>query len=253
DLIIVGIAFVASRFASRPFGLGELSWVIALAGVTAFFGFGPGTSLEDRLPPLLLPLPLVSAAAALALLRTPLDGAGRSRWLLFGFSSIVSVRVLLGLRYGAITTPYSVLAFPGLAAVAAVLTIDLLAGRSAARPMMRRFLAAVFIAVSVIALARWQRLLAPGRQILPTPAGVVRLSSDAAAAVSGTLRFLASHASRGDTLSGFPETGFFNFATGLRNPLRQEQVLPGHLDAADEERLIQRIEQRGPRFLLIAN
>src|SRR5206468_327618 len=99
DLIIVGIAFVASRFASRPFGLGELSWVIALAGVTAFFGFGPGTSLEDRLPPLLLPLPLVSAAAALALLRTPLDGAGRSRWLLFGFSSIVSVRVLLGLRY----------------------------------------------------------------------------------------------------------------------------------------------------------
>jgi hypothetical protein len=254
DLLIVAAALAASRLARRPMGPAELAWILAVAGAAAFFGFGPGRLLDDRLPPLLSPLPLLSAAAALTVLRSPLDGAGNARWLLFGISAAVAARVLLGLRYGAITTPYSILAFPGLAATAAVLTLDLIGDRFPARRMARRFLAAVFIALSVVALARWQRLCSSGRTRLETPAGVLHLRSDRAAAVAETLRFLAAHTRPGDTLSGFPETGgFFNFVTRLRNPLRQEQVLPGHLDPAGEERLIRRIERDGPRFILIAN
>ncbi len=254
DLLIIAAAVAASRLATRSPGPAEVAWILAVATAAAFLGFGPGRLLDDRLPPLLSPLPIIAAAAALAMLRSPLDGAGSARWMLFGFSAAVSARVLLGLRYGATTTPYSILVFPGLAATAAVLTLDLLAEKSPARRMTRRFLAVVFVALSAVALARWQRYHAFGRERLVTSAGTLRLRSDRAVAVAETLRFLASHARPGDTLSGFPETGgFFNFVTGLRNPLREEQVLPGHLDAAGEERLIHRIEKKGPRFILIAN
>ena len=254
DLLIVAAALAVSRLATRPLGPVELAWILAVAAAAVFFALGPGRLVDDRLPPLLFPLPLLSAVAALAALRSPLDRAGHAQWLLFGFSAAVASRVLLGLRYGAITTPYSILAFPGLAASAAVLTLDLLANRFPAKRMTRRFLAAVFAAVSVVALARWQRLYASGRDRLVTPAGALSLRSDRAAAVGETLRFLAAHTRPGDTLSGFPETGgFFNFVTGLRNPLRQEQILPGHLDPVGEERLIHRIEKAGPRFILIAN
>lgn len=254
DLLIIAAAVAASRLATRPLGPGELAWIFALAAAAAFLGFGPGRLLDDRLPPLLSPLPIIAAAAAFAMLRSPLDGARRARWMLFGFSAAVSARVLLGLRYGAISTPYSILVFPGLAATAAVLTLDLLAEKLPTRRMTRRFLAAVFVALSAVALARWQRYHVYGRERLVTSAGALRLRSDKAAAVAETLRFLASHARPGDTLSGFPETGgFFNFVTELRNPLREEQVLPGHLDAAGEERLIGHIEKDGPRFILIAN
>ncbi|HEX5854598.1 MAG TPA: hypothetical protein VFZ57_03180, partial [Thermoanaerobaculia bacterium] len=254
DLLIVAAALAVARLATRPRGPVELAWILAVAAAVAFFGFGPGTVLDDRLPPLLSPLPLLSAAAALALLRAPLDRVGHARWLLYGFSAAVATRLLLGLRYGAITTPYSILAFPGLAASAAVLTLDQLADRFPARRMARRFLAVVFVAFAAVALARWQRLQASGRDRVVTSGGALRLRSDRAVAVAGTLRFLAAHSRPGDTLSGFPESGgFFNFVTQLRNPLRQEQVLPGHLDPAGEERLIRRIETGGPRFILVAN
>ncbi|HLN57534.1 MAG TPA: hypothetical protein VK416_03180, partial [Thermoanaerobaculia bacterium] len=162
DLLIIAAALAASRLATRPLGPVELAWILFVAGATAFFGFGPGRLIEDRLPPLLSPLPLLCAVAALAVLRSPLDSVGHARWLLFGFSAAMSARVLFGLRYGAITTPYSILAFPGLAASAAVLTLDLLANRFPARRMARRFVAAVFVALSAVALARWQRLHASG-------------------------------------------------------------------------------------------
>ncbi len=254
DLLIIAGAVAASRLATRIPGSAEVVWILTVAAAATFLGFGPGRLLDDRLPPLLSPMPLVSAVAALTMLRSRLDGAGLARWMLFGFSAAVSARVLLGLRYGAISTPYSILVFPGLAATAAVLTLDVLAEKLPTRRMTRRFLAAVFIALSAVALARWQRYHAHGRERLVTSAGALRLRSDRAAAVAETLGFLASHARPGDTLSGFPETGgFFNFVTGLRNPLREEQVLPGHLDAAGEERLIRHIEKDGPRFILIAN
>ncbi len=255
DLLILAAALAASRFAGRFSGALEAAWLAAVVAAVALFGFGPGTSLEDRLPPLLSPMPLVSAAAALiVLLRGPADGAGRARWLLFGFSALVGARVLFGLQYGAITTPYSILAFPGLAATAAVLTVDLLAERFARERRARRFLAVLFFALSAVALLRWQRYLAHGKAPVVTSAGSLRLRPDRAAAITATLRFLQSRARPGDTLSGFPEIGgFFNFTTGLRNPLREEQVLPGHLDPAAEERLIRGIEASGPRFILVAN
>jgi hypothetical protein len=199
-------------------------------------------------------MPVAAALAALFVLRRPVDEAARARLLLFGFAAAFASRVLLGLAYGAVTTPYSILAVPGLAACAALLVLDDLPGRLAAPEAFRRLAAVIFAALAVVAVARWRRLLPPARAArLETAAGFLRLRPDRAVPAAQALAYLAESARPGDALSGAPEAGFFNFVTGLRNPLRQEQILPGHLDAAGETRVAERIERSGPRFFLLVN
>ena len=80
-------------------------------------------------------------------------------------SAATASRVAFGLAYGRITTPYSILAVPGLAATAAVLAleVDTSAGRVAAI-----LHAAVFDALSA-ALARIDEQLAKGVSIEEHP------------------------------------------------------------------------------------
>ncbi len=252
--ILATAAFVAGR-GGRARGRGrEIVWTAAVIALAGFLSFGAGAAIEDRLPPLLSPLPIVALLAALFCLRLPLEDGRRAQFLLFAFSAAFSSRVIFGLAYGARTTPYSVLAFPGLAATASVLSLDLLARRLPNPEAARRLLALVFAALSFLAVARWKRFEPPGpAAVLETPAGALRLPAEKAAAVAETLRLLSSRARPGDGLCGFPEAGFFNFVTGLDNPLREEQVYPGHLDAADEARVVERIGRRRPRFVLLVN
>jgi hypothetical protein len=195
-LLIVGLAFLLARAFRRSPRAGEAVWILSVTAAAGFL-ITRGAGIEDRLPPLLSPMPLLAALATVWILRRPLDASGRARCLLLGFSAAVASRVFLGLAYGAVTTPYSILAVPGLAASAAVLLLDRLPVRLSAPVSFRRALA--------------------------------------------------------NTLSGFPEAGFFNFVTGLRNPLRQEQIFPGHLDATRERHVIEQIERAGPRYVLLIN
>lgn len=257
DLAILAAAGSVSSQALRPARLrAQWVWALLVAGSVVFFSSRVGAPVEDRLPPLLSPLPLLAGLAALFLLRTPLAGERHARFLLFGFSAAVASRVLFGLAYGSVTTPYSILAFPGLAASAAVLVLDPLSQRwkRPAPEVWRRCLAAVFVGLSVVAIVRWKRFQPPDRTlVLSTPSGSLRLPVERGRAVAQALHFLAVRARPGDGLTGFPETGFFNFVTGLRNPLREDQVLPGHLDSIREARVVKRLEQNGPRFVLLAN
>ena len=251
--LILAAVFLVAAAARRSERAGLAIWSLLVAAATGYFLF-PGAGIEDRLPPLLAPMPVVAAVAALALLRSPLDSGGRARFLLFAFSAACAARVLLGVAYGARTTPYAILAMPGLAASAAVLVLDLLPRRWTAPQAFRRLVAVVFLALAVVAVARWRRLLPPdGAIAVDTGAGSLRLPPERAGVVQGVLAYLAAHAQADDTLSGIPEAGFFNFATGLHNPLRQEQILPGHLDAAREARVVERIEREGPRYFLLVN
>jgi hypothetical protein len=244
---IVAALFVAARAGRSGTAVGAL----AIAAGTAVL-LTAGAPVEDRLPPLLSPMPLLAAAAAALLLLRPLDSLARARFLLFGSTAVYAARVVLGVAYGAVTTPYTILAVPGLAASAAVMLFDLLPLRIGAPARFRTLLAVFFASLSVLAVARWRRLLPPTSSVpVATAAGTLRLPSAAAGAVSQTLDFLTAHARPGDTLAGAPEAGFFNFVTGLPNPLRQEQIFPGHLDAAAETRLVHRLERAGPRFFLL--
>ncbi len=251
--LALGAAFLFATLFRRAPRAGLAVWLVAVVSAAAFLGTA-GSGIADRLPPLLAPMPVAAGVAGLALLRRPLDEAGYARWLLFGFSAACASRVLLGLAYGAVTTPYAILAVPGLAACAAVLVFDGLAPRLPSPEAFRRLAAVLFLSFAAVAVLRWQRLLSPERAVaVETPAGVVRLVPERAAATAAALAYLSSHAGPADTLSGAPEAGFFNFVTGLSSPLRQEQFLPGHLDAAGEARVAERIDRAGPRYFLLVN
>ena len=132
--------------------------------------------------------------------------------------------------------------------------MDRLPRRLQAPEHFRRLVAVAFLALAVLAVARWRRLLPPGGAVaVETRAGSLRLPADRARVAEEVLAYLAANAQAEDSLSGIPEAGFFNFVTGLRNPLRQEQILPGHLDAAREARVVDRITREGPRFFLLVN
>ncbi|MGE5275777.1 MAG: hypothetical protein ACM3SU_02175 [Acidobacteriota bacterium] len=253
DALILAAAALLSRAAGRA-PLAPVAVWGAGAAAAVWFLLAGGAGIEDRIAPLLAPMPVAAALAALAVARRPLDPDGRARFLLYGLSAAVGLRVVLGLAYGARTTPYSILAVPGLAASAAVLVVDRLPRRLAAPETFRRLLALAFLALAILAVGRWRRLLAPQRAArLETPAGTLRLPPERSRVTEQALAFLAHNARPGDGLSGAPEAGFFNFVTGLRSPLRQEQIFPGHLDAAAEARAAERLETAGPRFFLLVN
>ncbi len=258
DVVLLGAAaLVATRSQTASPGTiskAEILWLVLGAAAVIFFVSSAGGSLEDRLPPLLMPMPLVSLAAAAFELRSPLTGDRPARFLLFGFSALFATRVLLGLTYGAYTTPYSILAVPGLCATAAVLVLDRLALRFPDTRAFRRSAALLFAAIAVVGVFRLQRLRPTSATVLvKTNAGALRLSREKAFAVVGALEYLRARAEPGDGLVGFPEAGFFHFVTGLRNPLRQDTIYPDILDAAAEERVLRRLEKTPPRFVLLIN
>lgn len=207
-----------------------------------------------NLPPLLAILPPAALVAALALLGRPLEGRRRSQFLLFAFSAALASRVLLGMAVGPRMSPYSALPLPGLLATAAVLTFDLLAPRLPAPQVFQRRLAAIFAVLGLLFLYRLARVdHAPQIVELQTAAGTLRLPAREAGALAGTLRFVESHAHEGETLTAFPESGFFNFVLGLRSPLRQDLIVPGVLAGAREAAAARRVGTAGPKYILLCN
>ena len=255
DAALLAAILLAARAAVAAPRAAAAGWAALVAAATAGLA-RPWAGVEDRLPTLLAPMPLAAAAGALWLLREPFDEARRARFLLYAFTAALASRVVLGVHYGAVTTPYAILAVPGLAATAAVLALETLPARTRFPAAFRRAAAVVFLAVAALAVVRWRRLLPPSSAApVRTRAGSLLLPRERAAALDGALSYLAAAARPGDSLSGFPEAGFVNFVTGLRNPLREEQILPGHLDAASERRVVDRIEsdRTGPRFVVLVN
>lgn len=220
-----------------------------LAGV-AFLLVSPlGRELDKAFPALLAVVPLASLlVAAHALLRRRVaDSSTNARVALLAFAGLASFRVLLRVTYGWVSTPFTAFAAPALATAAAATCFHSLGRR-------RAYVALCFSALAVLQAGRIWVQSDPGRYAqVETAAGSLRLSSSHAGATRETLAFLGREARPGDTLAGLPEAGLFNFALGLPNPMRLEQLLPGSLDAAGEARFFRRLHEAGPRFLLIPN
>jgi 4-amino-4-deoxy-L-arabinose transferase-like glycosyltransferase len=214
----------------------------------------PFADPSKNLPPLTPALPLLAAAAAAALLRRPLASQDRARFLLFGFSAAMALRVVLDLPLGPRMGPYASLPLPGLLATAAVLAFDALAPRLPDPATFRRRLVALLAVVCGLFLYRVDRLdQQPRPASLETSAGTLRLPAREARAVDHALRYLAGRSRAGDELTAFPESGFFNFVTGMRSPLRQDQIFPGVLSGEREVEVARLIDRAGPRFVLLCN
>jgi hypothetical protein len=231
----------------------------AIAAVAAFGWWGgplrwPWGRIADDLPPVLFPLPLVAAAAALAAMRRPLTDRGRARFMLFALAAALGSRVVLGCKIGPEMSAYCALPLPLLLATAGALAADLLAPRLRDPAGFRFRFSVLAVALAGLYLFRLGALAwGPHIVRLDTPAGSLRLRWKEANAIAGTLDYLAGRARPGDRLASFPEAGFFNFVTGLPNPMREEEIFPGVLGGGREAEATARLLTSRPRFVLLAN
>jgi hypothetical protein len=251
DGVLLGLAAWAPVRGRRAW-----SYLAALASLlfaSAFLGSRDHIATSD-LPPILAILPLLAVGAAVARLRRPLAGRDRARFLLFAWSAALAGRVLCGLAVGPRMSAYATLPLPGLLATAAVLGFDLLAPRLAAPPVFRLRLAALFAVFGVLFLYRLERADHHGRRVeIETAAGALRLKAREATTIRETLDYLDRHGREGDTLTAFPESGFFNFVLGLRSPLRQDLIVPGVLNVGAEDAAVRQLDAAGPRYVLLCN
>jgi len=257
SLLLDGLLLAAAAWLALPApGHPRRGYRFAAGGMLLLGAYlwSPWNVALKNLPPLLSILPPAALAAALMLLRRPLDGRERSRFLLFCFSAALAARVFFGLVVGPRMGPISALPLPGLLATGAVLTFDVLAPGMPAPASFRRRLAAVCAVVGILFLYRLARADAQPRRVgLSTAAGCLRLAAPQALAIGQTLDYLELRARDGDTLTAFPESGFFNFVTGLRSPLRQDLIVPGVLRGAREDAAARQLAAAGPRFVLLCN
>ncbi|MBV8202356.1 MAG: hypothetical protein JOZ15_17200 [Acidobacteria bacterium] len=257
SLLLDGLLLAAAALPAPPrTGHPVRRHLFTVAGLSLLIAYAcsPFCVAQKDLPPLLAILPALALAAALALLRRPLDARSRTRFLLFFWSAAVAARVFFGISVGPRMGPHAAVALPGLLATAAVLGFDVLAPRLPAPQLFRRRLAAAFAVVGVFFLYRIERLdHQPPKVELSTAAGTLRLPATRAAAIGQALKYLEAHGRAGDTLTAFPESGFFNFVTGLRSPLRQDLFLPGVLAGPREAAAVRWLDTAGPRYVLLCN
>lgn len=243
-VLLAACAWMASRREA-------LAVAVLTAALAAWAYLVPGSDL----PPLLFPLPLLAPlAAAAVLLRKPFGPRERDRFLLFALAAVMASRVVLHLRLGPEMSPFAAPALPCALATAAVLGLDVLPHRRLDPSAFRRPLAVALFLLGILFLGQRARTSADPRLVrLDTRVGALRLPAGEAAAVAATLSFLAGHAQRSDSLASLPESGFFNFVSGLRNPLRETLILPGVLDAAGERTVMARLDRERPPFLLLCH
>jgi hypothetical protein len=256
DLLLL---LIAARFAlpSPAHPRRRVLYPVVAGLVLTAYGLSRWSRPEGNLPPLVAILPVLALVAALGtgleLLRGPLAEPERSRFLLFSFSGLVALRVLLGLSVGPRMSCYTPIALPGLLATAAILALDQMAWHLPAPFVFRRRIVAMFALFGLAFLYRMTRFDHGSRIAeVNTPSGSLRLPVKEARAIELALADLARRARRGDTLTAFPESGFFNFVLGLRSPLRQDLFLPG-VAACQLDVTTQRIERSGPRYILLCN
>jgi hypothetical protein len=260
-------AFGASRAGGRSRAAGrvvELA-VLALLAAAALVALRPPERLAPALelfPPLVRPVPLALVAGALwrlfSRLRRREDGgpfAAVPDAVLY-VAAFFGSRMLLAAGY---VGPYNAFLLP-LSIVAAAAALFRAADRfafqlepgsaAAALPRLVAGALLVFLGFRCAALAGVFRH--PAWTRVETPVGALYLTEPVSGATRGALAALSMRIPPG-TAVGFPETGFFNYALGLDNPLPQEQFFPGHLGQSAERDAIRRLLRERPDVVLYAN
>jgi hypothetical protein len=260
-------ALASARAASSPAAARTIQVVaIACLAAAAFLRLRPPAAVAETaalLPPLVRAVPPLLFAAALAgIVRrltdraraTALSGVPDSVLLL---SLFFAMRLFLAAGY---VGPYNGFYLPLPLLVTTVLLLRAAAAvpgridvspRAEAFPRLVAASLLVYLGARLVALALLYRH--PSWSEVPTPAGSLFVREPVAAATRGALEELARRVPRGGTITGFPETGLFNWVLDRKNPLAQDQFFPGHLDAAAEAEAIERLRRDPPAAIAYVN
>ena len=233
--------------------------VALLAGAALVLLFPPSSLAQaaSAAPPLIRTLP--AAVLGIAVLRAvraagsriadPAPGIGDATILLGAF---FAARLLLAAGY---VGPYDsfFLPLPLVIAAAAAWRLAEASHRSVGPAVPRLVTASLALFLVVRTVDQIRTFRSPSWSPVNTPSGALFLREPVAGATRAVLSDLESRVPRGGRVTGFPETGFFNYALGFSSAERYEQFFPGHQDPAAERLVIEDLARRPPAAVLVAN
>jgi len=88
---------------------------------------------------------------------------------------------------------------------------------------------------------------------IATDRGRMVTKPDMGQAINEALRYIDRVTAPGDAVAVVPEGTAIDFLSGRRNPLREEIITPGYLDARGEERAIRQLRDAGTALILVPN
>jgi hypothetical protein len=248
--ILAAIIGSVSYFIAGPRAAVPRARLILGAALAAGIVLWLTTGLDwDRGPFLAMPLVL----AATLVLRGRI-GVDRVVVVYAVFALAQLARILLHVRsggaYGSFLLPMSIVVFT-------YLWVGPFAG-SLRDPSARRVTALLAIGLLIAADAGAAVVLAYryrhlNTTAISTPRGTLIAPPDVASVWNDALAFIDARTRPGDPIAVLPEGTSLTFLSGRRNPLREEIVTPGFLDAAGEARAIRQISDAGTSLVLIVN
>ena len=231
--------------------------LLSLAGIIV-----TGIGLSDLGPFMAMPFLLIALAGAgiVAFVRANRDGTPAMQihagiMVILAASALGSLtrilfRVSTGGALSSFLLPGSIVLFVYLWIVIFPLFLPDPATRRRAAQLASIVLAASVFAAAVTLSVRYRRKFS---YPLVTAQGTWRTSPDLGVAFDQALHFIEGKTVSGDPVAIMPEGTSLLFLSGRRNPLHDEIVLPGILDAAGEERAIERLRSSHTAVILIAN
>jgi hypothetical protein len=225
------------------------AWTILGAAVALATLLAVSTGFDwDRGPFLAMPFVVVLTIVAAARRQQRLV-------LLYGVFALAGLaRVILHVRsggaYGSFLLPISIVIFtyvwiepfPALFRQPEV--------ARAARAVALGVLLAGAVATAMAVAARYRR---SNTGVIATERGTLIVPADVAHTWNASLAFIDAHTRSGDPIVVLPEGTSLTFLSGRTNPLREEIVTPGFLDAAAEARAIRQIDAAGTPLILIVD
>jgi hypothetical protein len=231
--------------------------LISLAGIIV-----TGIGLSDLGPFMAMPFLLLALAAAgiVAFVRAKRDGTAAMQihagtMVVLAVSALGSLarivlRVSTGGALSSFLLPGSIVLFVYVWLVAFPLFLSDSATRLRAARLASIVLAASVFATAVTLSVRYRRKFP---YPLVTAQGTWRTSPDLGIAFDQALHFIEGKTAPGDPVAVMPEGTSLLFLSGRRNPLRDEIVVPGFLDAAGEENAIERLRSSHTAVILITS
>jgi hypothetical protein len=199
-------------------------------------------------------MPLVLVALVVWLGRRPPPRADRVAVLYTLFALVQLARILLHVRsggaYGSFLLPMSIVMFVYLWVGPLAAAIPDAAPRRTARAIALSLLLASAVGTAIVLAYRYRHT---DTVAVRSPRGTLIASADIGGAWNDALAFIAQRTVPGDYVAVLPEGTSLLFLAGRRNPLREEIVTPGFLDAAGEARAIAALEHSDTRLVLLVN
>lgn len=256
---IAAVAALVARF-----GRG-LSWIAVAAAAALVFRFARtapalhwihwGQGLYRGLP---VVLGAVLAAAALEWRRGVGDGEVRPRSLarlaLATFALASLGRILLRVE---VDTVYAATCLPASLVVLAWLAVA--CARALAPDAADKRIADAVVTALLLGYAGWTAAAAfriyrlDDLALIETPRGRMFSPPELAAAFNGAIAFVGAETRPGEPVAVVPEGTSIDFLADRRNPLREEAIHPGILDADGEASAIERLATSGTRVVLVTN